>query len=143
MGLIKTYTWVVFAILSGVSGRVHKSVVGSLYPSKIMLSLWRTSHFSSSKVTLHPTLHRILMPIRDAIVIPGTICPISIIGRLGMMMSQMWVETTLLPLGKVMVIGWSARRRFLMGIPFMMKVKVAPVFAMAWVVAIVIALAHS
>jgi hypothetical protein len=60
-----------------------------------------------------------------------------------MMMSQMWVETTLLPSGKVMVIGWSAQRRFLMGIPFMTKIQVAPVSAMACVVAIVIALVHS
>jgi hypothetical protein len=82
------------------------------------------------------------MPIRDAIVILGRICPVYIVGRLGMMMSQMWVETTLLLLGKVMVIGWSARSRFLTGIPFMMKIEVAPVSAMACVVAIVIALAH-
>jgi hypothetical protein len=60
-----------------------------------------------------------------------------------MMMSQMWVKTTLLPLGKVMVIGWSAQRRFLMGIPFMMKIEVSPVSAMACTVAIVIALVHS
>ncbi len=58
-------------------------------------------------------------------------------------MSQMWVETTFLPSGKVMVIGWSAQRRFVMGVPFMMKIEVAPVSAMACDVAIVIALAHS
>ncbi len=45
------------------------------------------------------------MPIRDAIVIPGMICPVNIVGRPGMVMSQMWVETILLPSGKVMVIG--------------------------------------
>jgi hypothetical protein len=53
-----------------VSGRVHKSVVGSLYPHKIMVFLFMTSQFSSLRVTLHPALHRILMPVRDAIVIP-------------------------------------------------------------------------
>ncbi len=67
-----------------------------------------TLHFSSPKVTLHPALHRMLMPIRDAIVVPGMMCPINIVGRLAMMMSQMWVETTFLPLGEVMAIGWSA-----------------------------------
>ncbi len=56
-------------------------------------------------MTLDPALHSILMPIRDAIVIPGMICPINIVGRPGMVMSQMWVETILLPSGKVMVIG--------------------------------------
>jgi hypothetical protein len=57
---------------------------------------------------LNPALHRILMPSRDVIVIPKMICPVNIVGRLGMMMSQMWVEETLLPMGKLMVIeyGW-------------------------------------
>jgi hypothetical protein len=39
LGLIKTSTRLVFAILSGVCSRVHKLVVGSFYPHKIMLSL--------------------------------------------------------------------------------------------------------
>ncbi len=42
-----------------------------------------------------------------------------------------------------MVIGWSAQRRFLMGVPLMMKIEVAPVSAMACLVVIVIALVHS
>jgi hypothetical protein len=60
-----------------------------------------------------------------------------------MVMSQMWVKTTLLQSGKVMVIGWSAQCKFLMGIPVIMNIRVAPVSAMACVAAIVIALAHS
>jgi hypothetical protein len=60
-----------------------------------------------------------------------------------MVMSQMWVKTTLLLLGKVMVIGWSAISKFLMGVPFIMKIEVTPVSAMACVTAIVIAFAHS
>jgi hypothetical protein len=85
------------------------------------------------------------MPIRDAIVIPGTICPVNIVGRPSMMMSQsqMWVKTTLLPSSRVMLIRWSAQLRFLMGVPFMMKIEVAPVSTMACVVVIVIALAIS
>ncbi len=83
------------------------------------------------------------MPIKDAIVIPRTICPINIVGRPGMVMSQMWVETTLLLLGNVIVIGWFARRKFLTDVPFIMNIEVAPVSAMACVAAIVIALAHS
>ncbi len=39
LGLIKTSTRLVFAILSGVCSRVHKLVMGSFYPHKIMLSL--------------------------------------------------------------------------------------------------------
>jgi hypothetical protein len=108
-----------------------------------MVSFYMTSHFLSSKVTLHPALHRILMPIRDAIVIPGTICPVNIVGRPGMVMSQMWVKTTLLPSGKVVVIRWSAQGKFLTGVPFIMNIEVAPVSTMACVTVIVIALAHS
>jgi hypothetical protein len=60
-----------------------------------------------------------------------------------MMMSQMWVEETLLLPSKLMVIRWSAQHRFLTSVPFMMKIKVAPVSKMAYVVVIVIALVHS
>ncbi len=42
-----------------------------------------------------------------------------------------------------MVIGWSARRKFLKGVPVIMKIEVAPMSAMACVAAIVIALVHS
>jgi hypothetical protein len=107
-----------------------------------MVSLYTTSHFLSSKVTLHIALHRILMHIRDAIVIPGTIFPVNNVGRPGMVLSQMWFETTLLHLGKVMVIEWSAQHKFLMGVPFIMNREVAPMSVMSCVAAIVIALVH-
>ncbi len=87
MGLTVTSTGVVFAILLRVSGRIHKFVVGSLYQRKIMVSLYMTSNFLLSKGTLHPVLHRILMSIRDVIVIPGMICLINIVGRPGMVIS--------------------------------------------------------
>ncbi len=74
------------------------------------------------------------MLIRDAIVIPGTICPVNIVGRPGMVISQMWVETTLLLSGKMMVTGWSAQHKFLTGVPYItMNIEVAPVSAMACV----------
>jgi hypothetical protein len=108
-----------------------------------MVSVYMTSNFSVLKVTLHPALHRILMPIRDAIVIPGMICPVNIVERPGMVMSHMWVETTLLPLSKVMVIGWSARHKLLTGVPFIINIEVTPLSKMARVVVIVLELAHS
>ena len=64
-------------------------VVGSLIPFKIILFLNRTSHFVSVKITLHPALHKTRMPISEAIDNPGTICPVRIIGRPGMLMSHM------------------------------------------------------
>jgi hypothetical protein len=41
------------------------------------------------------------MPTRDAIVIPGTICPVNIVGRLDMMMLPMRVDETVLLSGKL------------------------------------------
>jgi len=40
----------------------------------------------SVKITLHPALHRTRMPMSEAIDNPGTICPVRIIGRPGMLM---------------------------------------------------------
>ena len=56
--------------------RVHKSVEGSFFPSKIMLLLLITSLFTSSNVTVHPALHMGLILINDAIAICGMMCPI-------------------------------------------------------------------
>ena len=76
-------------------------------------------------------------------VIPGTMCPVNTVGKPGIVMSQMCVDVTLLPSGKLIVIGLLALRRFLMGVPFIMKIDVAPVSAIAFDVAIVIAFTHS
>jgi len=58
-------------------------------------------------------------------------------------MSQMCVDVTLLPSGKLIVIGLSDLRRFLTGVRFIMKIDVAPVSAIACDLTIVIAFAHS
>jgi len=58
-------------------------------------------------------------------------------------MSHMCVDDTLLPSGKLIVIGLFVVRRFLTGVPFMMHIEVAPVSAIACVGAIVIAFAYS
>jgi len=55
----------------------------------------------------------------------------------------MCVDVTLLPSGKLIVIGLSDLRRFLTGVPFIMKIYVAPVSAIVFDLAIVIAFAHS
>ncbi len=83
------------------------------------------------------------MPMRDAIVMPGTMCPVNTVGRPGIVMSQMCVDVTLLPSGRLIVIGSLVLRRFLTGVPFIMNIDVAPVSAMACVGAIVIVFAHS
>ena len=76
-------------------------------------------------------------------VIPGTMCPVNTVGRPDIFMSQMCVDVTLLPSGKLIVIGLLDLRIFLTGVPFMMNIEVAPVSAIACDLAIVIAFAHS
>ena len=78
-------------------GSVHKSVAGSLNPRKITCLLYITSHFDLVNTTEHPALHSTQMPINDAIVNLGTMCPVKIVGRPGIVMSHMCVDFTLLP----------------------------------------------
>ncbi len=121
---------------------VHKSVVGSLKPVQIVLPLCFTSHFSLSKVTVHPALQRGRMPMRDAMVNNGTMCPVKTIGRPGMLMSHTCVEHIFLPSGKLIVRGVRVTCLLLTGAPSMMKIGIAPVSAMAWLVANVKALRY-
>ncbi len=74
---------------------------------------------------------------------PGTMYTVNTVGRPGIFMSHMCVDVTLLPSGKLIVIGLIVVQRFLTSVPFMMNVEVAPVLAIACVEAIVIAFAHS
>jgi hypothetical protein len=83
------------------------------------------------------------MPMRDDIVIPGIMCPVNTGGRPGILMLQTCVDVTLLPSGRLIVIGFFVLRRFLTGVPFIMNIEVAPVSAMACVGAIAIVFAHS
>jgi hypothetical protein len=74
---------------------------------------------------------------------PGTMYPVNTVERPGIFMSHMCVNVTLLPSGKLIVIGLFVVRRFLTGVPFKMNFEVAPVSAIACVRAIVISFAHS
>ena len=73
----------------------------------------------------------------------GTIWPINVVGSPGTLMSQTLVDLTLVLSGKLTVMGLSIRRRFLTGVPFIMKIDVAPVSAIACKAAIAIAFAYS
>jgi hypothetical protein len=48
------------------------------------------------------------MPRSDAIIILGTMCPMSVNGKPGMLTSHMWVDVTFVPLGRKFVIGLMA-----------------------------------
>ncbi len=118
-------------IPSSVIRRVHRSVLGSLYPRKIILLLYLTTHFLSSNVMVHPAFHNSLMPNSDAILIPGTMCPINTVGRPVMVMLHVCVDLTLLPSGRLIVIGLMVGVIFSMGVPSITKKDVAPVSAIA------------
>ncbi len=118
-------------IPSPVIGRVHRSVLGSLYPHKIILLLYLTTHFLSLNVTVHSALHNTLIPNSDAILILGTMSPINTVGRPGMVMLHVCVDLTLLPSGRLIVIRLMVGFIFSMGMPSITKIDVAPVSAIA------------
>ena len=78
-------------------GIVHKSVVGSFNPFSIILPLYIISQCSLLNVTVHPALHSTRIPINDAIDRLGTMCPVSILGSPGMVMSQQCVDLIFVP----------------------------------------------
>jgi hypothetical protein len=80
------------------------------------------------------------MPMRDAIVNDGTMCPVYIDGRLGILISHTCVDLIFLPSSKLIVRGDTTIRLLSMVAPSMMKMEVAPVSAIAWLAAIVRAL---
>ncbi len=71
------------------------------------------------------------IPKSDAVVMSSMICPVSILGSLGITMSHMCVDLILRPLGSLMVMGFVALCLFWHGAPFVKKKEVAPVSAMA------------
>jgi hypothetical protein len=91
-------------------------------------------------MTLHPALHRGRIPIRDATVKDGTMCPVKTVGNPGISMLQTCEDCTFLPSGKLIVRGLLATRLLITSMPSIMKMDVAPVSAMAWSRAIVTAL---
>ena len=111
-------------------GSVHKSVDLSLYPLNILLPLYIMSQYFSQKLTVHPASHSTRIPMSDAIVRLGTMCPVSTVGSPGIDMSQQCVDFTFVPSGRFMVNGFVATRLLSTGIPSMMKIAVAPVSRM-------------
>ncbi len=112
-------------------GMVHRSVVGSLRPCRITLSLYIISQCSLQNVTLHPALHKTRTPISDAIERLGTMCPVSVTGSPGIVTSQQCDYYIFEPSGRVMVSGFVAIRLFSTGVPSMIKIAVAPVSMIA------------
>ena len=70
-------------------------------------------------------------------------CPVNTWGKPGIVMSQTCEDLTFLPSGKLIVSGLVARLLFTTSTPSIIKIDVAPVSAIACVVAIAIALRYS
>ena len=82
------------------------------------------------------------MPINNVIDSLGTTCPASTFGSPGIVMSHVCVNFVFVPSGRLIVSGRTAGRRFLHGVPSMMKIEVAPVSAIACDAAMAIALRY-
>jgi hypothetical protein len=121
-------------------GRIHKSVFGSLRPLKITLPLYTTLNFLSSNITVQPALHRGRIPMRDATVSEGTMCPVNVLGRPRMWLSHTCVDFIRVPSGKLIVRGFTAMHLLATSAPSIVKMDVAPVSAISRFGAIVIVL---
>ena len=82
------------------------------------------------------------MPINNVMDSLFTTCPTRTFGSPGIVMLHLCVDITFVPSGRLIVSGRTARRRFLHGVPSMMKIKVAPVSAIACDAAMAIALSY-
>ena len=82
------------------------------------------------------------MPINNAIDNFGTTCPTSTFGRPGIVMLHVCVDFTFVTSSRLMVSGRVAGRRFLHSVPSMVKIEVAPVYAIACDAAMAIALRY-
>ncbi len=70
-------------------------------------------------------------------------CPVKTVGNPGMVMLQTCVDIICHPLGMLIFKGFAAGILLTTSMPSMMKIEVAPVSAIAWVDAIVIAFRYS
>ncbi len=88
---------------------------GGLWDLCIKLKQWNrysTWHLSSSNVTVQPALHKTRIPKSNAVVMPGIMWPVRTVGKPGMVMLQMCVDTILRPSSNVAVTGLVAWRLF-------------------------------
>jgi hypothetical protein len=77
-----------------------------------------------------------------AVLMSGMMCPVSVMGNLGIFMLHACVDLTFLPSGRLTVRGFVANHLLATSTPSITKMEVAPVSAMAWFGAMVIALIY-
>jgi hypothetical protein len=123
-------TWVVLPAGPTI-GRVYRSVAGSFKPTKIVLSLYFTTHFLLSNLTMHPASVRIRIQNREAMDNSGTMCPTRIVGRPGSTMSHICVHITWQPSANATLRGQVVFRLLRTGVPSITKICIAPESAIA------------
>jgi hypothetical protein len=128
-GIMSLTRWVVMS--TDPRGRVHRSILGSLSPLKIILLLHCTVHLCLSKVTFHPTSINTRIPNSKAIDKSGIMCPMRTKGRPSMCMLHMCVDTTCCQSANVILRGRIVRRLLISLAPSMTKIWVASESAMA------------
>jgi hypothetical protein len=84
------------------------------------------------KVTVHPALHMVTMERRECDTRPGMMCAVRApAGRFGRSRVHVWVECTLLPLGRRVMRGTAAGRMLVAGTSVVRKWLVVPKSRMA------------
>ncbi len=119
--------------------RVQRSVVGSLIPTKIVLPLYLTTHFLLSKFTVHPASVSTRNLKREAMDDSGRMCPTRVVGRPGITMSHICVDSTRQPSANATLRGHVVFCLLRSGVPSITKIWVAPKSAIASFGAILIA----
>jgi hypothetical protein len=107
-------------------------------PIKTILPLYLTTHFLLSNFTVHPASVCTRIPKKEAMDNSGTMCPVSIVGRPGIMMSHMCVDITRRPSANATLSRHVVCCLLWTGVLSMTKVWVVPESAIASFNAIVI-----
>ncbi len=106
-------------------GRVHRSVVWSLLPVKIMFPFYLTTQVVLVKVTSHPTSVKTRMPHKDAMKRSGIMCPVSGKGRPLMCMLHICVNNTWWPSARDTVRGFVVTLLLITGVPSITNICIA------------------
>ncbi len=120
-----SFRWVVLPA-GPMIGRVQRSVVGSFIPTKIVLLLYLMTHFLLSNFTVHPTSISTRIPKREAMDNSGTMCPTRVVGRPGITMSHICVDSTRRPSANATLRRHVVFCLLRTGVPSIMKIWIAP-----------------
>ncbi len=96
-------------------------------------------HLSLLNTTVHPISVKTRIPNSKAMDKSGLMCPVSVMGRPGMLTSHMCVDMMCLPSANMTFNGHVVPCLLCMGVPSIMKICVAPESAMASSIEVIIA----